>query len=229
MLATATATATATTTASSSPIAVWYLERATGVVALVLLTITVALGIANVKRFRTERIPRFVVDRVHRNAALLAVVFLCLHVLTTVLDTFVSINLLDAVVPFGSSYRPLWVGLGAASLDLMLAVVITSLLRRRIGRRIWRATHWLAYASWPIAMAHSLGSGTDAGTTWMLALSGVCIATVAIAVAIRLRRTPTTPAPRTPERRPLTATTASSPTRRRQTPATVAAATGSRR
>jgi predicted ferric reductase len=130
--------------------------------------------------------------------ALLSVVFLAIHVLSSVADSYVSISFLDAVLPFGSSYRPFWVGLGAVSLDLMLAVVVTSLLRRRIGHRVWRATHWLAYASWPIALAHSLGTGTDAGSGWMLALSALCVATVGAAVLARIAgdsRSATSPPP----------------------------------
>jgi sulfoxide reductase heme-binding subunit YedZ len=183
-------------TAASSPIAYWYLTRATGVVALVLLTITVALGVANVKRLQTKRIPRFVIDSVHRNASMLAVVFLALHVTTTLADSYIPIHLADVIVPFGAGYRPFWVGLGAVSLDLLVAVMVTSLLRRRIGHRIWRATHWLAYASWPVALSHSLGTGSDAGTPWMLALTAVCVTVVAIAVAIRLRQEPEAPTPR---------------------------------
>ncbi len=190
--------ASAAATVGSSSTIFWFLSRATGVVTLVLLTLTVALGMANVKRLQTRRIPRFVLDAVHRNVALLSVVFLAIHVLSTVADSYVSISFLDAVLPFGSSYRPFWVGLGAVSLDLMLAVVVTSLLRRRIGHRVWRATHWLAYASWPIALAHSLGTGTDAGTGWMLALTAVCVATVGAAVLARIAgdsRSATSPPP----------------------------------
>lgn len=175
-----------TAATGSSPIALWYLSRASGVVTLVLLTLTVALGVANFKRLRTRRVPRFVVDLVHRNVALLSVAFLAIHVITTAADSYVSIGLINAVLPFGSSYRPFWVGLGALSVDLMLAVIVTSLLRRQIGHRIWRATHWLAYASWPVALAHSLGTGTDAGARWMLLLSAACVATVGVAVLVRL-------------------------------------------
>jgi predicted ferric reductase len=186
--------------ATSSP-ALWFATRATGVSALVLLTITVALGVANVRRLRTRRIPRFVLDAVHRNAALLAVTFLGAHVATTVLDSYVSINLLDAVVPFAGSYRTLWLGLGAISLDLLLAVVATSLLRQRIGYRAWRATHWLAYASWPVAVAHSLGTGSDAGTGWMTLTAIGCAFVVLSAVAVRLLGTGE-PGTGTPARRP---------------------------
>lgn len=172
--------------ATSGP-ALWYITRGTGVTALVLLTIVMALGVANARRLRTTRIPRFVIDAVHRNAALLAVSFVAMHIVTTIADTYVNVSPLAAIVPFASSYKSLWVGLGAVSLDLLGAVMITSLLRRRLGHRLWRATHWLAYASWPVAMFHSLGAGTDASSTWMLAVAGACTLVVLGAVAVRVR------------------------------------------
>ncbi|HWD64320.1 MAG TPA: ferric reductase-like transmembrane domain-containing protein [Solirubrobacteraceae bacterium] len=193
--------------AGSSPIAFWYLSRGSGVVTLVLLTLTVALGVANFKRLRTRRIPRFVIDGIHRNAALLSVVFLAIHVMSALADSFASVDLTDVFLPFASSYSPLWIGLGALSVDLLLAVLVTSLLRRRIGHRIWRATHWLAYASWPVALAHSLGAGTDAGTGWMTVLLILCLVTVAISVLARLAgrhggpASPPPPAITPPERR----------------------------
>jgi sulfoxide reductase heme-binding subunit YedZ len=169
-----------------SPSAYWFLTRGSGVVTLILLTLTVALGVANVQRLQTRGVPRFVITAVHRNASLLAVVFLAIHVVTSVLDSYVTIRLVDAVIPFGAAYRPFWLGLGAISLDLTLAVVVTSLLRQHIGYRGWRATHWLAYASWPVALLHSLGTGSDVGTTWMRVVTGVCVAIVAAAVLSRL-------------------------------------------
>jgi methionine sulfoxide reductase heme-binding subunit len=174
------------TIAAASPNTLWFLARGSGLVTLILLTLSVALGVANVQRLQTARVPRFVINAVHRNASLLALVFLAIHIVTIVLDSYVNISLIDAVVPFGAGYRPLWVGLGAVALDLLLAVVVTSLLRRHIGHRAWRATHWLAYACWPVALLHGLGTGTDAGTTWMLAVTGVCVAVVVAAVLARL-------------------------------------------
>jgi sulfoxide reductase heme-binding subunit YedZ len=189
--------------ATSGPL-LWYVARATGVVALVLLTIVMALGVANVRRLRTRHIPRFVIDAVHRNAALLAVSFVGLHVVTTIVDTYVNISPLAAVVPFASAYKALWIGLGTASLDLLGAVMITSLLRRRLGHRLWRATHWLAYASWPVAMIHSLGAGTDASSSWMLAVAGACALVVFGAVAVRVSGdySEPQPAPSRPRRTP---------------------------
>src|SRR5579872_4365664 len=124
--------------ATTSPTAYWYLTRGTGTVALILLTLSVALGVANVRRLRTARMPRFVLDGVHRTASLLAMVFLLLHILTSLLDGYAPIRVVDVVVPFVSAYRPLWLGLGAVAFDLMAAIVITSLLRRRFGYRAWR-------------------------------------------------------------------------------------------
>jgi sulfoxide reductase heme-binding subunit YedZ len=172
--------------AASSPSVYWFITRGSGLVTLILLTLTLALGVFNVQRLQSARVPRFVINAVHRNASLLAIVFLAVHIVTVVLDGYVHIRLIDAVVPFGATYRPLWVGLGAVAFDLMLAVVVTSLLRRHIGHRAWRATHWLAYACWPVALVHGLGSGTDAGTTWMRVVTGVCVAIVAAAVLGRL-------------------------------------------
>jgi methionine sulfoxide reductase heme-binding subunit len=164
----------------------WYLTRSTGAVALLLLTGSLVLGVADVRRLATPRWPRFLVDSLHRSVSLLAVVFLVLHILTAVLDSFAPISLTAAVVPFDSSYRPLWLGLGAVAFDLMLALIVTSVLRRRIGHAGWRATHWLAYACWPIALLHSLGTGSDVTSAWLLALSIACLALVAAAVLARV-------------------------------------------
>jgi methionine sulfoxide reductase heme-binding subunit len=164
----------------------WYAIRASGVVTLALFTFTVVLGLLNRSRVTSDRWPRFVIDRLHRNASLLAVVFLCVHIITAATDSFVSIDLLDAVIPFHPSYRPLWVGLGAVAFDLLVALVITSLVRVRLGVKTWRRIHWLAYLAWPVAVVHGLGIGTDAGRAWMLSIEGVCIGSVAGALALRL-------------------------------------------
>jgi sulfoxide reductase heme-binding subunit YedZ len=163
----------------------WYLARGTGAAMLVLLTLTLVLGIVNVRRWAPRGLQRFVLDDLHRTLGLLVVVLLGVHVASNVLDAFVSISLVDAVVPFVGSYHPFWLGLGALSLDLLAALIVTSLLRARIGLRAWRAVHWVAYASWPIAVAHGIGMGTDA-SGWLLWLTIACAALVAVAVTARL-------------------------------------------
>lgn len=122
-----------TTIAATSPSAFWFLTRGTGAISLVLLTLAISLGIANVRRTQLAGVPRFVFESVHRTASLLAVSFLLVHILTVLLDGFAPITLLDVVIPFRAAYRPLWVGFGAVAFDLMIAVTITSLVRRRIG------------------------------------------------------------------------------------------------
>ncbi len=171
---------------AAGPSAYWYTTRGAGIVALILLTASVVLGVVDLSRWTSERWPRFVVDGVHRVVSLLAVVVVAIHVLATVLDSFTQISIRDAFVPFLSSYRPIWIGLGALAFDLLLALAITSILRRHIGYRTWRAVHWAAYACWPIALVHGLGSGTDTILPWMVAISVACLAAVIIAVGSRI-------------------------------------------
>jgi methionine sulfoxide reductase heme-binding subunit len=172
----------------TSSTALWYASRATGVVALLLLTAVMLLGILVNRQGRLPGLPRFGATSLHRSVSLLAVAFVAVHVATAIADPFVSIGILASVVPFVSPYEPLWLGLGAVSLDVMLALIVTSLLRARIGRRTWRAVHWLAYVSWPVAFAHSIGSSTDMQRGWLLYLAIASAAAVAAALAWRVSR-----------------------------------------
>jgi DMSO/TMAO reductase YedYZ heme-binding membrane subunit len=165
--------------------ALWYAARGTGVVSVLLLTGTVLLGLLGPMRVSSAGWPRFVVGALHRNVALLAVSFVGVHVAASVVDTYAGIGWLDALVPFGSVYRPFWLGLGAVAFDLLLALVGTSLLRRRMGHRSWRAVHWLAYLCWPVALVHAWGTGTDAGGGWVLALTVACLIAVTGGVVTR--------------------------------------------
>ena len=164
----------------------WYATRAAGLVSLLLLTASVLLGVLTAGRFSTARWPRFLTAGLHRNLSLLVLVFLALHVSTTVLDSYVSIPVTAAFVPFISAYKTFWLGLGAIALDLLLALLATSLVRNRLSLRSWRRVHWLAYACWPIGLAHGLGIGTDRDTTWVFALTIGCASMVAAAATWRL-------------------------------------------
>jgi DMSO/TMAO reductase YedYZ heme-binding membrane subunit len=172
--------------ATAGPTTLWYLSRGTGVVSLLLLTASLVLGVAGSLRAR----PRVLLAGLHRNLSLLAVAFVTAHVLTTVLDGYAPIGFKDAIVPFLSPYRPVWLGLGTVAFDLLLALVATSLLRARIGLRGWRAVHWLAYLSWPVAVMHGLGTGTDERAGWLLVLTAVCAVAVAAATMLRVLYTP---------------------------------------
>ena len=166
--------------------AMWYLTRATGLVSLVLLSATVVLGVVASVGWTTERWPRFLSQTVHRNLSLFCLVLIGVHIVTTVADGYVPIGYLDAVIPFRTPYRPLWVGFGALAFDLLLAVAITSGLRRRIGTRAWRSVHWLAYVCWPIALLHGLGAGTDTRLSLTLLINVLCVVAVVGAVGWRL-------------------------------------------
>jgi len=158
--------------------ALWYVGRGTGVVSLLLLTVVMVLGIGSRSGRPAFGLPRFAVVALHRSSSLLAVVFLVIHVVTLLLDPFAELKLVDLVLPFDATIRPIWMGLGTVGLDLMAAVFVTSLLRRRIGVRAWRAVHWLAYLSWPVAIFHTVGAGTDRSTWWLLGLTVACVLAV---------------------------------------------------
>ena len=170
----------------TSGTALWYASRATGVICLVLLTAVMVLGILVNRQGRLPGLPRFAVTSLHRNLSLLSVAFIAVHVLTAVLDTYVSIPATAGVVPFASGYERFWLGLGAISFDLMLAMIVTSLLRGRLNRVLWRAIHLLAYLSWPVAFAHSIGSSKDLQHGWLLYLAVGCALVVVAATAWRL-------------------------------------------
>jgi len=165
----------------------WYATRASGIMALLLLTLTMVLGMTTTTRARARNWPGFAQQEMHRRISMIAVVFLGIHVLTSVLDTFVNISWAAVVIPFTSSYGRFWVGVGTISLDLMIAVFVTSLLRARMRPGTWRAVHWLAYLSWPVALAHTFGMGTDSREGWVIVLGVACVAAVGAALAWRLR------------------------------------------
>jgi methionine sulfoxide reductase heme-binding subunit len=171
---------------TAGPSVYWYLTRASGGVSLILLTLSVVIGIAAIGRLHSASLPRFAIDGLHRTSSLLALAFLVAHILTAVLDSFAPITLVNAVVPFGALYRPLWLGLGAVAFDLLLAVIVTSLVRHRLGYSSWRAVHWLAYLSWPVALVHGLGTGSDLHQTWMLVIDVACTVAFLAAVVARV-------------------------------------------
>jgi DMSO/TMAO reductase YedYZ heme-binding membrane subunit len=170
----------------ASSTTLWYLSRATGIATLVFLTISVLLGIVTSYRWSTPEWPRFVIEFVHRNVSLLVVAFLALHVTTVITDSFAPIGWKDAVIPFASPYRPIWLGLGTIACDLLLALTITSLLRHRIGFRTWRVVHWFAYLCWPVAVVHGFGTGSDTKLGVALVITVACVVVVVVASALRL-------------------------------------------
>jgi methionine sulfoxide reductase heme-binding subunit len=175
---------------SSGPSWLWYATRGLGIATLIMLTATVVLGIMTAVRWVGETTPGFVAAALHRNLSLIAVGLLVIHVATSILDPFAGITLRDAIIPVGATYRPIWLGLGVVAMEIMFAIVATSLLRERIGLRLWRLIHWVAYASWPLAIVHGLGTGSDPRAPWMIAVVASCVEAVLLALYQRLRYGP---------------------------------------
>jgi predicted ferric reductase len=167
--------------------ALWAVGRGTGVTALVFLTLSLAMGIATRSGRPMLSLPRFAVADVHRFVALTATVLVVIHVATLLADPYAQLRLVDSIVPFLGTYRPMWQGLGTVAFDVLVAVIITSVLRHRIGVRTFRIVHWATYALWPIALAHALGNGTGVTRWWFLLITVLCVATVSAALTWRLR------------------------------------------
>jgi sulfoxide reductase heme-binding subunit YedZ len=169
----------------NDPKTLWYLNRASGLVLLVVFTAAIVLGQYATRRRVRSPAPRFVWLELHRNLSLLGLVLLVLHVATSVADDYVDIALVDVVLPFRSPYRPFWLGLGTIALDLLLALAVSTALRHRIGYRTWRTVHRLAYLMWPVAVVHGLGTGTDARGRPALLLTFGCLAAVLVSTMVR--------------------------------------------
>lgn len=165
--------------------AFWALGRASGMVLLGLLTASLLLGVVTRSGRPLPGLPRFGVALVHRNLALLSVVFLAVHVGSLLLDPYAQLRLVDGLVPFLGTQNLFWLGLGTTALDLMLAVGATALLRRWIGRRAFRAVHVSSYLLWPIGLLHAIGDGSDAGSGWFTAVGMGCTLAVVGALVWR--------------------------------------------
>lgn len=169
----------------SDPV-LWYVDRGSGLAALLLLTTAVVLGVVSVVRVHSQRWPRFALAQLHRNLSLLALTFGVVHVASSVIDSFVPITVVDALVPFAGQYRPFWLAMGTIGADLMLAVLITTALRRRIGFQTWRSVHVLSYGCWSTSVVHSIGIGSDArSAVWGVMILAGCIGAVGGALVQR--------------------------------------------
>ena len=169
----------------NDPRLLWWVDRAAGMVSLLMLTLVLVLGVLSVGRTRQVSSWRAGTQAVHRELPLAAVLLLLVHIGTAVADSFVPLRLVDVFVPFRAQWRPVWVGLGALAVDLLLVVLVTSVLRTRLTPRTWRATHVLAYLLWPLAVGHALGAGTDTGSVTGRWVGLACLGAVILAVSRR--------------------------------------------
>ena len=163
----------------------WYTTRASGIVSLLLLTAVMVGGIMTATRVGGGTVPRFAVNEVHRRISLITMIFIVLHIVTTLVDSYVNVNVVAAVIPFTSQYKTLKVALGAVAFDLMLAITITSLVKQKISHTLWRTIHWASYLAFPIAVLHEIMIGTDFRFAWMILLTVACVGVVAAALVWR--------------------------------------------
>ncbi len=182
--------------AMAPPSPLWYITRGTGSVLLIVLSLSLALGILTFGRWQSKTLPRFVTVTLHRNLALFSIALLAIHMLTAILDPFAHLGLKDALIPFASSYRPLWLGIGVISGEIMVAIAVTSLVRVRLKFPLWKGIHLLSYLSWPLAVFHGLGTGSDARHSWFLWLTAACITLVVVSLVYRMSLQRTGPAQR---------------------------------
>ena len=168
----------------------WYLTRATGIVTLLLFTSVMVVGIMTATRVGGKQLPKFAVMEVHRRISFLAISFLGLHILTSLVDSYVNIGILGVFIPYTSPYKPTFIALGTLSLDITLAVIISSVFKNRISRSLWRTIHWMAYIAWPVAILHSVFIGTDIRFIWMDLFVGLNVAAVGAAIVWRIQNNP---------------------------------------
>jgi predicted ferric reductase len=152
----------------------WYTTRATGMVALVLFTIVVSLGMLVANRIGGTVVGRFEINELHRSVSIVALIFLVIHILSTVLDSFAPTGWFSAVVPFASRYDRVPVAIGAVAFDLVLAVWVSSLLKVRVKNATWRYIHWLSWLAFASAIAHAYLTGTDSRNGVGLAVVALC-------------------------------------------------------
>jgi DMSO/TMAO reductase YedYZ heme-binding membrane subunit len=164
----------------------WYVSRGSGIVAYLLLTAAVCLGVALSRRWRPGDVPRLLMDEAHRWLALVFYAFVAVHVVTIYLDSFSHFNVLDVLVPFASDYRPFWIGLGVIALELAVAIGASVWARRWIGYRAWHALHGLNYLVFAMALLHGLWLGSDSGAAWAIALYVSSLVAVLAASAWRV-------------------------------------------
>ena len=168
-----------------NPKFLWYMTRATGIIAIVLLGMVVILGMVTATKAAPKGFAKFLVPDLHRRLSITAAAFLGVHIITALLDSFVHIGLIASIVPFVATYRPVWVGFGAIAFDLLLIVIATSVVRHRFSQGPWKKIHYLSWLVVTFALFHAIGTGSDARVGLVEVVYIVLVAVVALAAIFR--------------------------------------------
>jgi sulfoxide reductase heme-binding subunit YedZ len=159
----------------------WLTSRAAGTAALVLSSVSVAVGLTMSSRRLRARLSDLRV--LHEALSLATIATLLVHVFTLLGDSFLSPSVADLTVPFVSGYETLWTTLGIVAFWALLALGLSYYARARIGPQRWRVLHRFTALAWALGLAHSLGEGTDAGQLWFLAMVAI-VAVPALALLL---------------------------------------------
>ena len=147
----------------------WLASRASGVVALVLVTVSVAIGLTMASKVVTTRGVRPVLARVHEHTALAGLIAIAVHGITLIGDAWLNPGVDGVLIHFSMGYQPLYTGLGTIAGYLAVALGLSFYARRRIGAKLWRKAHRATVVVYVLAIVHTLGAGTDAGSSWLRA------------------------------------------------------------
>lgn len=159
----------------------WTIARSSGLIVTILLSAVIALGILSSADMGSRRWSRFLTTGLHRRIAYLTCAVLGIHIAAVVLDNYVDLNVVDALVPFTAEYARFAVGLGAIAVDLLIVLILSSVLRAHLPFTMWQMIHVSAYVIWPLAILHGLLAGTDDWLTLGVSLVGaLAVGTVAL-------------------------------------------------
>lgn len=160
----------------------WYISRGTALVALLMLTVAVALGVVTWGRTTFSGIPRFAWQGIHRNAAIMGSTLVAIHIVAALIQPWSQLGILNVVSPIASRSDPAAV-VGVEGLTL---VFVTSAARRALTPRLWRGLHLLVYPTWLLTVVHALRRGSDAATPWGMGVIAGCCSVVAVTLIWRL-------------------------------------------
>jgi predicted ferric reductase len=172
----------------------WFLARASGFTAYLLITASMIAGLVLKSRPFGAALKAPIALDVHRFITTLALAAIGVHGLTLVADATVAITFGDLVIPFTAPYEPLWTGLGVIAADLAVIVAVSFPLKKRIGGRNWRRLHWVTYSIFALSTAHGLAAGTDSAQPWAMQIYLGAVGAVAFATAWRAFAGPPRPA-----------------------------------
>jgi methionine sulfoxide reductase heme-binding subunit len=165
----------------------WLASRASGIVALMLITASVALGLTMAARVVTARGIRPMLARIHEHTALGGLIAIAVHGITLIGDAWLNPGVDGVLIPFTMGYEPIFTGLGTVAGYLAVALGLSFYARRRIGAKLWRKAHRATVVVYVLAVVHTLGAGSDAGSSWLRAFMLVTGVPILVLFIARIR------------------------------------------